>query len=81
MTSIVLDGDSLTIEQLVRVAREGARVERDPATHERVARAEALIAKVVQNYRDAWSAGRAVPSEYGVTTGFGEFKNIPVAAA
>ena len=77
---IVLDGDSLTIEQLVRIARDpSVRVERDPATDERVARSEAVIAKVVADYRAAWEAGRAGPSEYGVTTGFGEFKDKPIA--
>jgi histidine ammonia-lyase len=80
MTTILLDGDSLTIEQLALVARDpSVRVARDPATHERVARSEALIASIVENYRRAWSEGRAVPSEYGVTTGFGEFKDKPIA--
>jgi histidine ammonia-lyase len=80
MTAIVLDGNSLTIEQLAQIARDpNVRVERDPATHERVARAEALISRVVDNYRAAWSEGKAVPSEYGVTTGFGEFKDKPIA--
>ncbi|HET7433617.1 MAG TPA: histidine ammonia-lyase [Thermoanaerobaculia bacterium] len=78
--TIVLDGDSLTIEQLVRIARDPlVRVERDPATDALVARSEALIASIVDNYRSAWEAGRAVPSEYGVTTGFGEFKDKPIA--
>lgn len=80
MSTIRLDGASLTIEQLVRIAREpGVRVDRDPATNERVARSEALIAQVVENYREAWNAGNAAPSEYGVTTGFGEFKDKPIA--
>ncbi|HKR63634.1 MAG TPA: histidine ammonia-lyase [Thermoanaerobaculia bacterium] len=80
MTSISLDGHSLTIEQLVRIARDpSVRVERDPATDERVARSEALIASVVESYRRAWSEGNAVPHEYGVTTGFGEFKDKPIA--
>jgi histidine ammonia-lyase len=77
--SIVLDGDSLTIEQLVQIARGNAQVERDPATHARVARSEALIAQVVENYRRAYAAGQAAPNEYGVTTGFGEFKDKPIA--
>ena len=78
--TIVLDGDSLTIEQLARIARApDVRVECDPATHERVARSEALIASVVENYRRAWAEGKAAPSEYGVTTGFGEFKDKPIA--
>lgn len=80
MTTINLDGSSLTIEQLVRVARDGrVRVTRDPASDERVARSEAQIASIVENYRRAWSEGKAVPSEYGVTTGFGEFKDKPVS--
>ncbi|HEV8660680.1 MAG TPA: histidine ammonia-lyase [Thermoanaerobaculia bacterium] len=77
---IRLDGESLTIEQLVRVARDpGVRVECDPKTDERVARGEALIGSIVENYRKAWESGTAVPSEYGVTTGFGEFKDKPIA--
>jgi histidine ammonia-lyase len=76
---IVLDGDSLTIEQLVQIAREGAPVACDPATDDRVARSEALIARVVDNYRTAYAAGKAAPTEYGVTTGFGEFKDKPIA--
>ena len=80
MTTITLDGDSLTIEQLVQIARESdVRVERDHATDERVARSEKLIADIVENYRRAWSEGKAVSSEYGVTTGFGEFKDKPIA--
>ncbi|HEV7241929.1 MAG TPA: histidine ammonia-lyase [Thermoanaerobaculia bacterium] len=76
---IVLDGDSLTIDQLVQIARENARVELDPSTNERVARSEALIARVVENYRRAYAEGKAAPTEYGVTTGFGEFKDKPIA--
>jgi histidine ammonia-lyase len=82
MTTVTLDGHSLTIEQLVQIARHGARVERDPSTNERVARSEALIAKVVENYRTAYESGSSrPPTEYGVTTGFGEFKDKPIAPA
>src|SRR3954470_20013534 len=79
--TITLDGHSLTIEQLVRIAREAARVEIDPSTNERVAASERLIAQVVENYRRAWEAGEPAPTEYGVTTGFGEFKDKPIAPA
>jgi histidine ammonia-lyase len=79
MTAITLDGDSLTIEQLVAIARDGASVQQDPSTKERVAKSEELIARVAKNYREAWQAGTAAPSEYGVTTGFGEFKDKPIA--
>ena len=83
MTDVItLDGESLTIEQLVRIAREpDVRVECDPATNERVTRSEELIRKIVDNYRSAWEAGTAAPTEYGVTTGFGEFKDKPIAPA
>jgi histidine ammonia-lyase len=86
--NVVLDGASLTIEQLASIARDpsvrverdpSVRVERDPAADERVRRSEELIAQVVENYRAAWTAGEPPPSEYGVTTGFGEFKDKPIA--
>ncbi len=77
--TVVLDGESLTIDELVRIARDGERVECDPKTNDRVVRAERLIANIVENYRQAWKSGHAAPSEYGVTTGFGEFKDKPIA--
>jgi len=77
---ITLDGHSLTIEQLVQIARDpSVRVKRDPATDERVGKSEALIAQIVADYRRAYEAGGAAPTEYGVTTGFGEFKDKPIA--
>jgi len=81
MTQVItLDGTNLTIESLVRIARDpGVRVERDPRTDAAVAESEALIAKLVDDYVRAWNAGEAVPHDYGVTTGFGEFKDKPIA--
>jgi histidine ammonia-lyase len=82
MKAVTLDGQSLTIEQLVDVARRGAPVERDPSTHDRVARSEALIARLVADYTAAYEAGTDnAPTEYGVTTGFGEFKDRRIAPA
>jgi histidine ammonia-lyase len=79
--TILLDGNSLTIEQLVRIARDSGRVEIDPSTDARVAASEQLIARIVENYRKAWEAGEPAATEYGVTTGFGEFKDKPIAPA
>jgi histidine ammonia-lyase len=80
--SITLDGHSLTIEQLVRIARDASvRVAIDPSCEERVKASEQLIASVVENYRRAWEAGEPAATEYGVTTGFGEFKDKPIAPA
>ncbi|HEX3109228.1 MAG TPA: aromatic amino acid lyase, partial [Thermoanaerobaculia bacterium] len=78
---VVLDGGSLTIEQLVAIARDGAEVACDPRTDDRVEKAEALIARIVDNYVRAWQAGETAATEYGVTTGFGEFKDKPIAPA
>jgi histidine ammonia-lyase len=78
--TITLDGYSLTIEQLVQIARDpSVKVRRDPSTDARVAAAEAIIARTVEEYRRAWEAGEPAPTEYGVTTGFGEFKDKPIA--
>ena len=76
---ITLDGHSLTIEQLVAIARDNEPVRCDPATDARVAAAEAIIARTVAQYTRAWEAGQPAPTEYGVTTGFGEFKDKPIA--
>ncbi|WP_430390435.1 HAL/PAL/TAL family ammonia-lyase [Dyella sp. 20L07] len=59
--TILLDGNSLTREQLVAVARQGLRVELDDAQLKRVQRAADFLA-------DKVSCGEPT---YGVTTGFG----------
>ncbi|HEX6230845.1 MAG TPA: aromatic amino acid ammonia-lyase [Actinomycetota bacterium] len=64
--SVVLDGTSLTIEQLVRIAREGAEVELAPAALERVRACRAML-------EDKLSAREIM---YGVNTGIGEFSEI-----
>lgn len=78
--NIQLDGHSLTIEQLEQIARIPAiRVTRDPVTDALVAKSEALITEIVTNYRNAFSSGGVPSTEYGVTTGFGEFKDKRIA--
>jgi histidine ammonia-lyase len=78
--TIVLDGASLSIEELTRIARDpDVHVDVDPSAYPRVAKSEALIARAVDNYKKAWAAGEPAPTEYGVTTGFGEFKDKPIA--
>ncbi len=59
--TILLDGNSLTREQLVAVARQGLRVELDESQLVRVQRAADFLA-------DKVSCGEPT---YGVTTGFG----------
>jgi histidine ammonia-lyase len=78
---VVLDGGSLTLEDLARVARDPrVRVEIHPEAWARVEASRAQIEAIAARYAEEWAkeAGRPV-LEYGVTTGFGEFKNVPIA--
>jgi len=81
---IVLDGEHLTLAQLARIARD-PRVEIDcaPEALARVERGRAKIEEMTARYREAYDrlerGQEAHPVlDYGVTTGFGEFKNIPI---
>ncbi|MGH7178021.1 MAG: HAL/PAL/TAL family ammonia-lyase [Tepidisphaeraceae bacterium] len=75
-----LTGGSLTIDDLVRVARDpGVTVRIAPAAVERVRRGREQIESIVAQYQQSLkSAGARVTHVYGVTTGFGEFKDEPV---
>jgi histidine ammonia-lyase len=79
---VVLDGGSLTLADLVRVARDPrARVEIHPDALARVEASRAQIEDLARRYVEAFEAGGAGRAvlEYGITTGFGEFKDVPVA--
>ncbi|MFB3737494.1 MAG: histidine ammonia-lyase [Candidatus Velamenicoccus archaeovorus] len=64
--SIVLDGASLSIEALVRIARGGEPVEVDPGAMERVRRCRAML-------EDKLAAREIM---YGTNTGIGEFSEV-----
>ena len=64
--SIVLDGSSLTIEKLVRIARHGEKVELDPAALERI--------KVCRAMLESKLAAKEIM--YGTNTGIGEFSEM-----
>ena len=70
MTTVVLDGRSLTIEGVVAVAREAADVALAPEAVERMQETRALVERVLER-------GDAV---YGMTTGVGARKKVPVSA-
>jgi len=75
MQKVILDGESLTIETVVEVARawqhpETVQIELAPAAVERVHAGRELVERLV--------AGQEVV--YGVTTGFGAFKDRVIAA-
>lgn len=90
MTTVPLDGASLTPATLAAIARNpGVRVEVDPRAHAAVQRCYAHVHTLVDRYEQAYAAAaaRGVPLSadelrpilvYGVTTGFGEFKTIAV---
>lgn len=66
--SVLLDGKSLTIRDIVNVARNGYRVELDSEAE----RAVSACADSVKNWVDE---GRVV---YGVTTGFGDLATVVI---
>jgi len=70
VTGVVLDGSSLTVGDVVAVAREGARVELAPAAVERMRETRAVVER-------ALARGDVV---YGMTTGVGARKKIGVPA-
>jgi histidine ammonia-lyase len=78
--AVVLDGSSLTIEDLVRVARDPrVRVEISDDAMRRVLQSCEQIEEIARRYKEDYAAGRTGVLDYGITTGFGEFKNIPIA--
>ena len=68
--TVVVGQGPLSIEDVVAVARQGARIELDPAALDEVARSRAVIEDL---------ANDTVP-HYGVSTGFGALatKHIPL---
>jgi hypothetical protein len=64
--AVVITGYDLTIEQLVRVARYGEKVELHPDAIERIKKCRAMLEKKIQ----------AKEIMYGVNTGIGEFSEI-----
>lgn len=69
MNKIVIDGESLRIEDVVNVARHDYQVELSPEAEVKVNRARAIVDKFVEE-------GRV---EYGITTGFGKFSDVVIS--
>ncbi|MFA3782189.1 histidine ammonia-lyase [Melioribacteraceae bacterium 4301-Me] len=64
--SIILDGNSLTIEKLVRIARFNEKVELHPDALERIKKCRAMLEEKI----------KAREIMYGINTGIGEFSEI-----
>ncbi len=65
---VSVDGNSLTIEKLVRVARQGAKVELADAAIERMASSRKALESLIAD-------GKAI---YGVNTGVGDFVDVKI---
>jgi len=63
---IYLDGKSLTLPQVVQVARQGEQVALSEAGVEQIKRSRAIVDKILEEERPV----------YGVSTGFGEFCKV-----
>ncbi|MGQ9588388.1 MAG: aromatic amino acid lyase, partial [Thermoplasmata archaeon] len=63
-----INGNSLTIEKVVRVSRDGAKVELDRGAKERMARSRKSLEKLVED-------GRVI---YAVNTGVGELVDVRI---
>ena len=66
MNIVYIDGNSLTLEQFVGVARFNLKVELAPKVIEKVNKARALVDKFVNENKVV----------YGITTGFGKFSDV-----
>jgi histidine ammonia-lyase len=64
--TVVLDGDSLTVEKLVRIARHGERVELAADALERIKMCRSMLEDKIQAHEIM----------YGVNTGIGEFSEV-----
>lgn len=64
--AIVISGDGLTVRDVVKVAREGEKVELHPDALERIKKCRAMLEKKIQ----------AREIMYGVNTGIGEFSEL-----
>lgn len=64
--TIILNGSGLTIEKLVRIAREGEKVELHPEALERIKACRTMLEEKI----------RAHEIMYGINTGIGEFSEV-----
>ena len=63
MVEVVLTGNEITLQQIINVARQGAKVSLSPLAEKNIIRSRRVVDKLVDESRVV----------YGVTTGFGKF--------
>ncbi len=69
MSTVYIDGERLTIEDIVNVARKGYKVELTEEAVEKVEKSRALVDRFVDEERVV----------YGITTGFGKFSDVAIS--
>ncbi|HPV14479.1 MAG TPA: aromatic amino acid lyase, partial [Candidatus Cloacimonadota bacterium] len=70
MQRIIIDGNSLTLEDVERVALQGVEIEISATALQKVAACRAYVDKVIAEKRVV----------YGLTTGFGKFSTVTIDA-
>jgi histidine ammonia-lyase len=73
MKVVRLDGETLTVPRLIDIARNGTRVELDPACREEIIR--------VRNYIEKHWLTAGAPPIYGFNTGVGRLKDYSISDA
>lgn len=68
MKPVAIDGENITIEDIVAVARKHAKVEMSPKAKTKVKQSRKALEQLIKQKKTI----------YGVTTGFGSFGNIPI---
>jgi histidine ammonia-lyase len=69
MKKIMIDGNSLTIDQVAQVARFGAEVEIAEDAKKAIVRSREIVDRFVEEKRNV----------YGITTGFGKFSDVAIS--
>jgi len=68
MDPLLIDGESLTIENLYEVAFDRRRVAVHPAARQKMARSRAVVEGIVSERRPV----------YGISTGFGKLSDVHI---
>jgi histidine ammonia-lyase len=69
MTIIKINGNMLTLDEIVKVARQGYKVELTVEAEDRVIKSRSIVDEIVNNNRVI----------YGITTGFGKFSDVTIS--
>jgi histidine ammonia-lyase len=69
MTIIKINGNMLTLDEIVKVARQGYKVELTVEAEDRVIKSRCIVDEIVDNNRVI----------YGITTGFGKFSDVTIS--